>query len=285
MSSFYFDHEYTTSDASQLMTYTVLGESTSDMFEEDQVIEVHVTPTELGSILGVASGWADDSLAKVQDGEQIYPTLEFGLEAGPLGKMQTKDTLFRVADDTEVAPMFEDDSTSDKKKLQNFMNEDDEFTYAAGQPTWLLKIPSLSITKVERTDYTADGVAAIFPGSKGVTVDAASANNTLASEPLAVRNLFEQLVAANKITQAGAVSMAAGDQLDLNVNYELARIYSFKIDATLSASAGRSSAAAAQFNIDGADQSLPTGDPTNVTGSRTVKITWRLVATAPPPPI
>lgn len=276
--SFVFDHEYESDDIAQLMSYTVLGETTSEQFDQNQVIVVNVLPSELTSMLSVTSGWTDNTLAKLKDGDQIYPALTFSVSPEAMTKMEAKDTAFSGPDDTAQYPTFSDDSVESKEKLQSYMNDDEAFTYADGQPTWLLKIPSLSITNVDKTDYTADPVASIFPTTEDpVSVLASASNASLNGEGRAVRNLFEQMVAANKIGQDGSLSLASQDTLDLFVNYKLKRTYTFKIDSNTTTT--NSSVADAQFTIDGQPRALPTGAAgTTVEGQRTVKIIWRLVA-------
>jgi hypothetical protein len=281
-SAFIFDCPFTSTTANQGMTYTVFGESTSDDFQEAQVIEVKVPTAALTSILAVTSGWTDAVLDKTKTGVQIYPSLDFGLSASLSTAVSAMDDAFRLADATAVAPTFTDDSTSATKlKLQKYMNEDDEFTYADGQPTWLLELPIVAIKEVEKENYDADTLPEIIPSSASALVSVANTvtSQDLAREPvkLAIRNLFEQMVSAGKVSSAGVLGLANGDQLDLNVNYSLSRAYEFKVDATLEGGAN-SAVADAKFTIAGTEYTLTSSASMTVGGTRTVPITWRLIA-------
>ena len=213
MADLTFNHIYA-GTASKSVDVEVLGETASNLENVHEKVVILLTAEELNSILTVTETEEDntDSDAKAK------PSLSFNLNV--LGVM----AKIKAAPVTAVNAVL---------ASVNF----------SGTNSWLAAIPHEAIKSIE----AGDPEWAYGEMFDEVTADAASTD----AKPLAVQNLFEQVVAAGRLQTSNGQNTVfiAGDAITVYITYTVTKSRNYTMD-------GAAGTAMAKFTVGGTEYTL-----------------------------
>jgi hypothetical protein len=222
-----------TGTASKSVDVVVLGE-TATKASVDETVQVNVSVEQLNAILTVTAFEEDGT----DSDAKAKPSLIFklaGVEA--LIKAAPVDTVNAVL----ASVLF------------------------SGDNSWLAAIPHEAIKSITAGDPEW-GYGEMFDD---VTADAASSD----AQPLAVQNLFEQVVAAGRLQTSNGQNtvFVAGDAITVYITYTVTKSRKYTMDAA-------TGTARAKFTVDGTEYTLSAETSINSSDNGDKTIAYKLTA-------
>ena len=222
-----------TGTASKSVDVVVLGE-TATKPSADETVSVNVSVEQLNAILTVTAFEEDGT----DSDSAVKPSLSF--------KLAGVEALIKAAPVTAVNAVL---------ASVNF----------SGTNSWLAAIPHEAIKSIE----AGDPEWAYGEMFDEVTADAASTD----AKPLAVQNLFEQVVAAGRLQTSNGQNTVfiAGDAITVYITYTVTKSRNYTMD-------GAAGTAMAKFTVGGTEYTLSAATSINSSDNGDKTIAYKLTA-------
>lgn len=243
-----FHHTYAAT-VGATTTVTVLGEDSGDLLA-DYTVDVTVTPAQMNNLLKVTS---EGNPPANDPDTQAYPTLLFDMVGSGFKAAMEGVGLGSPSDSTTLAAYAAkvDGSVYSYSNLTNI------------EDSWVLAIPHEAIKAVSNTPP-----APSWDGIVNISAPNDVAADVITTSQVAVRDLFEQAIAAERFNISGAgTTFVAGDKIEMVVSFSMSNSRIYQLDADL---LNTPSMAGVSFNIGGQTYSLPANGKT-ITSNANVK--------------
>ncbi len=263
-------------NVTQQTDITVLGEDfTPGQIDVDKLITINVTPVELKHCLGYSSKW--NPLATDAEGQQEFPDIVLRL-ASVLGyKLDRVHTdLMSKTGLAANSRTFKDDVNNDISTFARVFLQEVQFTGSVFDTD----IPKVAVRSIDEQPAVATSITDTVGNITSV-----GASSTVVT---ALRSLFEQAVAANRVKNEGAVdvdgaygyktvSFVEGDSLTIYIDYSFIKTRSYTVDGNVTSGSVRSAIVSLQignqvFNVNTAT--------TETSNTLTKRYAFKFVASA-----